>query len=130
MVKCFIDSGGTQGLDDYKVFVMNGKAVRTFVCMGRTANAHFEGYFYNDWHIIEDVDMGEKSLGKVILKPACFDGMLSVAETLTVPFNHARVDLYMADGSYRRRDCVHVRIGLQSIRTVSRLLKVFCSIKI
>ena len=74
---------------------MNGKAVRTFVCMGRTANAHFEGYFYNDWHIIEDVDMGEKSLGKVILKPACFDGMLSVAETLTVPFNHARVDLYI-----------------------------------
>ena len=89
---------GNNGLDDYKVFVMNGKAVLTLVCTGRTANAHFEDCYDMDWHLIEGYDMGEKRSGKAISKPACFDEMIAAAEALAAPFNHARVDFYILGG--------------------------------
>lgn len=98
VVEKFIESDGNNGLDDYKVFVMNGKAVLTLVCTGRTANAHFEDCYDMDWNLIEGYDMGEKRSGEAISKPACFDEMIAAAETLAAPFNHARVDFYILGG--------------------------------
>lgn len=95
VVERFIESDGDNGLDDYKVFVMNGKAVLTLVCTGRTANAHYEDYYDMDWNLIEGCDMGEERSGKVIPKPSCFDEMIDAAERLAAPFNHARVDFYI-----------------------------------
>ena len=96
IVERFIDSGGKGGLDDYKVFVMNGKAVLTLVCTGRTANAHYEVCYDNDWNLIEGVDMGEERWEKPVPRPACLEEMLHAAEVLAKPFNHARVDFYIA----------------------------------
>lgn len=98
VVERFIESDGDNGLDDYKVFVMNGKAVLTLVCTGRTANAHYEDYYDMDWNLIEGCDMGEQRSGRTIPKPACFDQMITAAESLAMPFNHARVDFYIAGG--------------------------------
>ena len=98
VVEKFIESDGDNGLDDYKVFVMNGRAVLTLVCTGRTANAHFEDCYDMDWHLIEGYDMGEKRSGKAISKPACFDEMIAAAEALAAPFNHARIDFYIQGG--------------------------------
>ena len=101
VVERYIESDG-EGLDDYKVFVMNGKAALTLVCTGRTADAHYEDYYDNDWNLIEGCDMGEERSGKAIPKPACFDEMIGAAETLAAPFNHARVDFYITGGGAPR----------------------------
>lgn len=98
VVEKFIESDGNNGLDDYKVFVMNGKAVLTLVCTGRTANAHFEDCYDMDWNLIEGCDMGEQRSGRAIPKPVCFDEMIAAAEALAAPFNHVRVDFYIAGG--------------------------------
>lgn len=95
VVERFIESDGDNGLDDYKVFVMNGKAVLTLVCTGRTANAHYEDCYDMDWNLIEGCGMGEERSGKAIPKPACFDEMIDAAEKLAAPFDHARVDFYI-----------------------------------
>lgn len=98
VVERFIESDGNNGLDDYKVFVMNGKAVLTLVCTGRTANAHLEDCYDMDWNLIEGCDMGEQRSGSAIPKPACFDEMIAAAESLAAPFNHVRVDFYIVGG--------------------------------
>ena len=98
IVERYIESGGENGLDDYKVFVMNGKAVLTLVCTGRTANAHYEDYYDMDWNLMEGCDMGEKRSGKAIPRPQCFVEMIAAAESLASPFNHARVDFYIVGG--------------------------------
>lgn len=98
IVEEYIEADGENGLDDYKVFVMNGKAVLTLVCTGRTADAHYEDYYDMEWNLIEDCDMGEERSGKAIPKPACFDEMVAAAERLAAPFNHARVDFYIVKG--------------------------------
>ena len=108
VVERFIESELGCGLDDYKVFVMNGKAVLTLVCTGRSADAHFEDCFDNDWNLIEGVDMGEERSGKEIPRPACLEEMIAAAEKLAAPFNHARVDFYVAGG------------GLSSAKSPSR----------
>ena len=119
IVERFIDSGGKSGLDDYKVFVMNGKAVLTLVCTGRTANAHYEACYDNDWNLIEGVDMGEERWEKPVPRPACLEEMLHAAEVLADPFNHARVDFYIAGGgcseAHLRRNHLHLGIGLRSV---------------
>lgn len=100
VVERYIESDG-EGLDDYKVFVMNGKSALTLVCTGRTADAHYEDYYDNDWNLIEGCDMGEERSGKAVPKPACFEEMIGAAETLAAPFNHARVDFYITGGAPR-----------------------------
>lgn len=98
VVEKYIEADGDGGLDDYKVFVMNGKAVLTLVCTGRTADAHYEDYYDMEWNLIEGCDMGEERSGKIIPKPKCFEEMVAVAENLATPFNHARVDFYVVRG--------------------------------
>lgn len=99
VVERFIDSGSDYSLDDYKVFVMNGKAVVTLVCTGRTADAHFEDCYDNDWNHIAGADMGGNgNSGKEVSRPECLDEMLGAAEKLAAPFNHARIDFYIVDG--------------------------------
>ena len=97
VVEKYIESDGVS-LDDYKVFVMNGKAVLTLLCTGRTANAHCEDCYDMDWNLIEGCDMGGARTGKAIPRPACFNEMISTAEELAEPFNHARVDFYIVGG--------------------------------
>ena len=108
VVERFIESEDNCGLDDYKVFVMNGRAVVTLVCTGRTADAHFEDCYDNDWNCIEGADMGAPGSGKEIPRPACFEEMIAAAEKLAAPFNHARVDFYVVGG------------GLSSAKSPSR----------
>lgn len=98
VIERFIESDDDSGLDDYKVFVMNGKAVLTLVCTGRTANAHFEDCFDNDWNALEGCDMGEERSGKNIPRPVCLEEMLETAENLASPFRHARVDFFIVGG--------------------------------
>lgn len=98
VVERFLDNGSGGGLDDYKIFVMNGHPVLTLVCTGRTAGSHFEDYFDNEWNPIPNVDMGERRSGKCIQRPACHEEMLRLAGLLAAPFHHARIDFYVVDG--------------------------------
>lgn len=95
IVERYLEADSEGGLDDYKVFVMNGKAVLTLVCSGRTADAHYEDCYDMEWNLMEGFDMGEERSGKAIAKPACFNDMIAAAERLAAPFNHARVDFYI-----------------------------------
>ena len=98
VVERFIEPEGDYGLDDYKVFVMNGKAVVTLVCSGRTSDGHFEDCFDVGWRHIDDVDMGYPNSCDSIVEPECYEEMIDVAEKLGAPFTHARVDFYVAGG--------------------------------
>ena len=98
IVEKYIEPDGAGGLDDYKVFVMNGRAALTLVCTGRTANAHCEDCYDMGWNLIEGCDMGEERTGRAMPRPACFDEMVAAAERLAAPFSHVRVDFYIVKG--------------------------------
>lgn len=97
VVERYLEGDPQRGLDDYKVFVMNGKARLVLVCTGRTNGSHCEDIYDLDWNHIVDVDMGESKSGLEIPRPECLDEMISVAETLASPFACARVDFFLGE---------------------------------
>lgn len=99
IIEEFLDSGSPYGLDDYKVFVINGKVEMVLVCSERTSESHLEDFYDKDWNVINGIDMGEKKSGKVFSRPACLTQMLRAAEVLAAPFNLARVDFYIVNNS-------------------------------
>lgn len=95
IVERYLDGDPSRGLDDYKVFVMNGKARLVLVCTGRSGGSHCEDVFDLNWNHIDGADMGASCSGLNIPKPACLDEMVKAAETLAEPFTHARVDFFV-----------------------------------
>lgn len=96
IVERYLEPAETNNLNDYKVFVMNGRARLVLVCTGRTARFHFEDMFDTSWKRIEGASMGSPNSDSFIAQPACLTEMLNAAEKLAEPFTHARVDFYLA----------------------------------
>lgn len=99
VVERYLEGDSLRGLDDYKVFVMNGKARFVLVCTGRANGSHCEDIYDLSWSHMTDVDMGEPRSGLEIPRPDCLDEMIKAAETLAEPFAHARVDFFLRKGS-------------------------------
>lgn len=103
VVERYLDPAETNQLNDYKVFVMNGKAKLVLVCSGRKTGSHSEDLFDMNWNHLKNVDMGERGSGKNIDRPSCLDEMAAAAEALAEPFYHARIDFYLSGGGSSQR---------------------------
>lgn len=82
--------------DDYKVFVLGGKALLISVISGRFVNQK-RSYYDRYWNRI-DITRGRYPKGPEIPKPDCLEKMLSVAERLADDLALARVDFYIIKG--------------------------------
>lgn len=90
-------------LIDYKIWVFNGKAHYVWVCMNRFVKNKdgAEVMTYDrDWNVHPEYCRvtPDFSLAEPMPKPAGYDHMLEVAESLAKPFPVVRVDLYNLNG--------------------------------
>ncbi len=87
-------------LPDYKFFCFNGKVFCLYLMRNYTQN-HDEGenaFLDCDFNLLPVTRTDYKKITKLPEKPKNFEKMLEIAETLSKPFPHVRVDLYNIDG--------------------------------
>ena len=83
---------------EYKIHVYNGKARNLYVVSGRGEDIRYD-QLYIDWTPFDESQFnGWKKSEKTPAKPACFDEMVRIAETLCKPFPFVRCDLYEING--------------------------------
>lgn len=83
---------------EYKIHVFNGKAKNLYVVSGRGVDIRYD-QLYIDWTPFDRSQFnGWKKSEKTPAKPACFDKMVEIAETLCKPFPFVRCDLYEING--------------------------------
>ena len=83
---------------EYKIHVFNGVAKNMYVVTSRGVDIRYNNY-YIDWTPFDGSQFnGWKKSDYPLTKPANWDGMVKMAETLAKPFPFVRVDLYSIDG--------------------------------
>jgi hypothetical protein len=92
MIESFLDSGHGEAAYDYKFFVFNGKAFVIQVDMDRFIG-HQRDLFTREWKRL-DVRYDLPNSTRPVLKPACLDQMIKIAERLGEETDFVRVDLY------------------------------------
>ena len=93
---------GQNSLTDYKFWCFGGKVQYIWVCNDRNANGNSAHVLTYDkhWnpHPEYSVFTSDYLQGKPEPKPANFDRMIQIAETLSAGFPQVRIDLYNIDG--------------------------------
>lgn len=86
-------------MPDYKFWCFDGKCRFTELITGRksTSGPHL-GFFSNDWEMLPFSTGVYPRIKDPVEKPAQFEKMIEIAETLSKGFPHVRVDLYLLDG--------------------------------
>ena len=83
---------------EYKIHVFNGKAKSMYVVTSRGIDIRYNNY-YIDWTPFDGSQFnGWKKTDYPLEKPANWDEMVKMAETLAAKFPFVRVDLYSIDG--------------------------------
>jgi len=83
---------------EYKIHVFNGVAKNMYVVTSRGVDIRYNNY-YIDWTPFDGSQFnGWKKSDYPLTKPANWDRMVKMAETLAKPFPFVRVDLYSIDG--------------------------------
>ena len=84
---------------DDKFFCYNGKAEYMYGIADREIGkiAGF-GIFDRDLTLLPYTRTGENKLQRSLIKPENFDEMRQIAEKISAPFPHARVDMYNQNG--------------------------------
>ena len=77
---------------DFKFSVLHGECVKVRVVFSRSDNM-FSATFDREWNLLIQKGKGASLLPK-IEKPENYEVMLEIAEKLSTPFDHIRVDLY------------------------------------
>ena len=91
----YMQCEGTDDLTDYKFLCFNGKPCYCTVEVDRF-HGHKQLVYDSDW-ILQDWRINQfESYSGSIEKPAQFETMLGLAETLSKGFSHVRVDLYLS----------------------------------
>lgn len=86
--------------EDYKMFCFNNYKYNdgvafTAVDIDRYGN-HKRNIYNQDWEIVEDVNLvWEADFSVKHKKPVQYDRMIEIANNLSAPFPHARIDLYV-----------------------------------
>lgn len=89
---------------DYKIMCFHGEAKMLFLNIGlaRENGEHADDAFCNiydrDFNLLPIKDERENYIGNDIVKPDNWDEMIKIAELLSKPFRHCRVDLYNVEG--------------------------------
>ena len=87
-------------LPDYKFFCFDGKVFCSYLMEDYTLDPHNGrlGFLDRDWNLMPYHKKQYKPLEAQPPKPANYEKMLEIAETLSEGFPHVRVDLYNIDG--------------------------------
>ena len=91
-----VDESGTE-LKDYKFFCFDGKCKMLFIATDRSIGDVKFDFFDTDFNHLP-FKQGHPWANKKIIKPAGFERMIELAETLSKGFLHVRVDLYDING--------------------------------
>lgn len=85
---------------DYKIFCFNGKARLVEYVIGRDSVQKYVNYYDVDFNKIDmhTAKPFEPNSDVAYEKPKNYDRMIEIAEKLSAPFPHCRVDLYNVDG--------------------------------
>ena len=96
----YIDSDPAEGgLIDYKFICFCGKAEYLYVVADRSlGNGAGFGIYDASYQNLNYFRTDERPLTREIPKPAEYERMLEIAERLSAPFPHARIDLYDQNG--------------------------------
>ena len=100
IVERMLDMDENNDLPDYKFFCFNGKVFCSYMMQNYTMH-HSEGimgFLDRDFNLLPVSRADFKPMLKQPEKPKNYDKMLEIAEKLSAPFPHVRVDLYNIDG--------------------------------
>lgn len=101
LVEEYLQSEGGP-LTDYKFFCFGGECAFVYVCTGRQNGSSVEIYFVSPtYQKLSVTRVGDEPSGKLPEKPESFGEMVRLAETISAPFPHVRVDLYNIGGVIR-----------------------------
>ena len=99
MVEAYLEDEQTRELCDYKFFVFDGVVKAMFIAANRysdTKELTFDFYDRDFAHL--PIRQGHPNADAPQKRPATFDEMIRLAETLAADLPHARVDFYEANG--------------------------------
>ena len=97
LIEEFIEAPTSNGLDDYKIFCMNGIARYAWIDVGRYTKHKARAIFDVEWNRIPMILFTRNYKGDVE-KPKNYEKMVELAEKLSKPFKQVRVDFYNIDG--------------------------------
>lgn len=99
VVEELISDGENENLIDYKLFCFNGKVKMIYAISGRSFGHGAEvGVYTPDFKKLDVHRADELPAKDALPKPQNFDKMIEIAEKLSAPFPHVRVDLYNVNG--------------------------------
>ena len=82
-------------LIDYKFFCFNGKCIFVYLCTGRHNGHGVEIHIVSPtYQPLPVTRVGDEPAGALPEKPERFEEMVHIAEKISSPFPHVRVDLY------------------------------------
>lgn len=89
-------------LIDYKFFCFAGECAFVYVCTGRRNGSAVEIHLVSPtYQKLPVTRVGDEPSGQLPEKPARFEEMVRLAEAISAPFPHVRVDMYNVDGVIR-----------------------------
>lgn len=89
-------------LTDYKFFCFGGKCAFAYVCTGRHNGSAVEIHIVSpSYEKLPVVRVGDEPSDRLPDRPESFGEMVRLAEAISAPFPHVRVDLYNVDGLIR-----------------------------
>lgn len=89
-------------LTDYKFFCFGGKCAFAYVCTGRHNGSAVEIHIVSpSYEKLPVVRVGDEPSDRLPDRPENFGEMVRLAEAISAPFPHVRVDLYNVDGLIR-----------------------------
>lgn len=101
IVEKLLISSPQEDLPDYKFFCFNGKVFCSYLMRNYTMHPK-EGenaFLDRDYKLLPVSRTDYKRIKEQPPKPKNYEKMIEIAETLSKPFPHARVDLYNLDGT-------------------------------
>lgn len=90
------------GLIDYKFFCFNGRVGFVYGVMGRQLGVGAEiGIYTRSWERLEVSRKDEFPAINTLPMPKNYEKMVKIAEELSRPFPHVRIDMYNVNGDIR-----------------------------
>lgn len=99
IVEAALKPDKNKNLDDYKFFCFDGSVALVYVCSDRDASGEGKISLYDRSFNKLPVKRTGVPETSVRYRPSNYNTMLEMAEKLSAPFPHVRVDLYNIDGA-------------------------------
>ena len=113
IVEKMLERDSDNDLIDYRMFCFNGKVFCTCVTTDYV-DCHENGrmgFMDRDWNLMPYNRKEFKPLKGVPVKPKNYERMLEIAENLSAPFPHCRIDLYNVDGNINFGEMTFITMG-------------------